>query len=68
MLEPELFLQLERAPHREQSVLCVSMLNCFFGLSTYNTNNTVYRNNENVGLDVTGCHGNWSVSHFIYYG
>jgi len=32
----------------------------------YNTNNTVYRNNENLGLDVTGCHGNWGVSHSGY--
>jgi hypothetical protein len=33
MLDPDTVLQLERVPHREQSVFCV-MLNYFFGLST----------------------------------
>jgi hypothetical protein len=43
------------------------MLNYFFGLSTYDTNNTLCRNNGNLGLDVSGCHGNWGVSRLGYF-
>jgi hypothetical protein len=48
ILDAQLFLQPQLLPHKEHTdTVCIicSMFSCFFGLSTYVTENTVLRNN-----------------------